>query len=192
MNTIKQINCQSLPVNVPVDFDGDIKTWLEQQANTHNLRWLLAHADDGVIWGEVRDDGLQLSNCLFGPELRAKTLQMARLFGEIGELYLWESDDGWSARLVVEGEGGIAEYYDECHLLWGTHVEKTEGGFARLRHGAEGLRHVPPMPVPEGALEHPLVLNVRHFVNYDDDGQAYVEFSRLISIGLFNEKRRSK
>ena len=49
MNKIKQINCRSLPVTVPVDFNGDIKTWLEQQANAHNLRWLLAHADDGAL-----------------------------------------------------------------------------------------------------------------------------------------------
>ena len=192
MTEIKETKCIVETVTVPADFNGDIKTWMEQQANIHTFHWLLAHADDGVIWGEVRDSGLHLSTSLFGPELRAKTLQMARLFGEIGELYLWKSDDGWSARLVVDGEGGIAEYYDECHLLWGTHVEKTEEGFVRLRHGTEGLRHAPPMSVPEGELEHPLVLNVRHFVDYDNEGQAYVAFSRLISIGLFNEKRRTK
>lgn len=192
MTEIKETKCLVKKVTVPVDFNGDIGAWLRERANTHNLRWLLAHADDGVIWGEARDDGLHLSTSLFGPELRAKTLQMARLFGEIGELYLWKSDGGWSARLVIEGEGHTKEYYDECQLLWGTHVEKTEEGFTRMHHGAEGLRHAPPMPVPEGKLERSLVLNVRHFVDYDGEGQAYVEFSRLISIGLFNEKRRSK
>jgi len=191
MNEIKQINCLG-PVTVPVDINGDIKKWLEQQAKTHKLRWLLAHADDGVIWGEVRDDGLHLSTSLFGPELRAKTLQMARLFGEAGELYLWKSNNDWSARLVLEGKGDTKQYYDVTQLLWGTHVDKIEDGFALLHHGAEGLRHAPPIQIPDGELELPLVLNVRNFVNYDDDGQAYVEFSRLISIGLFNKKRRSK
>lgn len=191
MNEIKQIKCLDL-VTVPVDFNGDIKTWLEQQADTHNLRWLLAHADDGVIWGEMHDDDLHLSTSLFGPELRTKTLQMARLFGEAGELYLWKSNNDWSARLVLEGEGDTKQYYDETQLLWGTHVDKIEDDFVLLHHGAEGLRHAPPMQIPEGKLELPLVLNVRHFVKYGDDGQAYVEFSRLISIGLFNKKRRSK
>ena len=192
MTEIKETKCLVETVTVPVDFNGDIGAWLRERANTHNLRWLLAHADDGVIWGEVRDDGLHLSTSLFGHELRAKTLQMARLFGEIGELYLWKSDDGWSARLVIEGEGHTKEYYDRCQLLWGTDVEETDDGFVLLRHGAEGLRHAPPMPVPGGKLERSLVLNVRHFVDYDAEGQAYVEFSRLISIGLFNKKRRSK
>lgn len=188
MNEIKQIDCWSPEVIVPVDFNGDIKTWLEQQANTNNLRWLLAHVDDGVIWGEVRDDGLHLSTHLYGPELRAKTLQMVRMFGEAGELYLWKSTNDWSTRLVLEGKGNTKQYYDETHMLWGTHVDKIEDGFALLHHGAEGLRHAPPMQLPEGKLELQPVLNVRHFVNYDDDGQAYVEFSRLISIGLLNKK----
>lgn len=187
MNEIKQIDCR-IRVTVPVDFNGDIKTWLEQQANTCNLRWLLAHADDGVIWGEVRDDGLHLSTHLFGPELRTKTLQMVRMFGEAGELYIWKSNNDWSARLVLEGEGDTKQYYDETQLLWGTHVDKIEDGFVLLYHGAEGLRHAPPMQLLEGKLELQPVLNVRHFVNYDDDGQAYVEFSRLISIGLLNKE----
>ena len=191
MNEIKQIGC-SIQVTVPVDFNDDIKTWLEQQANTNNLRWLLAHADDGVIWGEVRNDNLHLSTHLSGPELRAKTLQMVRMFGEAGELYLWKSTNDWSARLVLEGEGDTKQYYDETQLLWGTHVDKIEDGFVLLYHGAEGLRHALPMQLLEGKLELQPVLNVRHFVNYDDDGQAYVEFSRLISIGLLNKKRRSK
>lgn len=187
MNEIKQIDCRSIQVTVPIDFNGDIKTWMEQQANTHNLRWLLAHADDGVIWGGVRNDNLHLSTHLSGPELRAKTLQMVRMFGEAGELYIWKSNNGWSARLVLEGEGDTKQYYDETQLLWGTHVDKIEDGFVLLHHGAEGLRHAPPMQLPVGKLERPLMLNVRHFVNYDDDGQAYVEFSRLISIGLLNK-----
>ena len=190
MTEIKETKYLVETVTVPVDFGGDIKTWLEQ-ANTHNFRWLLAHADDGVIWGDVRDDGLHLSTSLFGPELRAKTLQMARLFGEIGELYLWKSDDGWSARLVIEGEGHTKEYYDECQLLWGTDVEETDDGFVLLRHGAEGLRHAPPIHEADIKLplQHkPLRLNIRHFVDYDKDGQAYVKFSRLISVGQVDGK----
>ena len=128
MNEIKnkKIDSRILPVTMPVDFNGDIQTWLEQQADTYNLRWLLAHADDGVIWGEVRDDDLHLSNSLFEPELRVTTLQMARLFGEAGELYLWKSNNNWSARLVLEGDGDTKQYYDETQLLWGTHVDKID------------------------------------------------------------------
>ncbi len=177
-------SCQSTAV--PADFNGSIKQWLEEQANTYSLRWLLAHADDGVIWGEVRESSLHLSGCLFEPDLRATTLQMARLFGEAGELYLWKNDNVWSARLVLEGKGDTAECYDEGYLLWGTHVEKNENGFVHLRHGSEGLRHAPPFHTDKEKII--LALNVRHFIEYDKEGQAYVEFSRLMSI---NEERRA-
>ncbi len=183
---MNKINCWSLPVTVPVDFNGDIKIWLEQQATTNNLRWLLAHADDGVIWGEVRDGTLCQSNCLFEPDLRPETLQMVHLFGVSGELYLWKSDNSWISRLITDCEGDKKEYYDETHLLWGKEVEKRENGFVHVRHGAEGLRHAPPVEGED--IEPPLGINVRHYIGYDDDGQAYVEFSRLISISPFNKK----
>ena len=178
-------------VSVPTDFNGDIKSWLEDKAKVDGLRWLLAHADDGVIWGEVRDDILRLSNCLFSPDLRSETLQMARLFGETGELYLWRADGGWRSRLLKEGGGEKSEYYDESQMLWGTEIEGEEDGFTLLRQGAEGLRHAPPIHRADLKLplkDNPLQLNIRHFVEYDEDGQAYVKFSRLISVGQVDNK----
>lgn len=186
MSEKKEINCLIETVSEPAEFNGDIETWLQQQANTHNLRWLLAHADDGVIWGEVRDGALCRSNCSFEPDLRTETLQMARLFGKSGELYLWKNDNDWLHRLVTEGKGEKKEYYDETHLLWGKEVEKREDGFVHLCHGAEGLRHAPPVEGED--IEPPLMLNVRHYLCYDNDGQACVEFSRLICIAPFNKK----
>lgn len=171
---------------VSVDFAGGIEVWLQKYANRYNLPWLLAHADDGVIWGEVRDGALYRSNGLFEPHLRLDTLQMARLFGFGGELFLWKNDNSWSSRMVTDGEGNSKEYYDETHLLWGKDVEKRENGFIHLRHGEEGLHHAP--PVGDGDVEPPLVLIVRNYIGYDDDGQAYVQFSRLVSIGPFVKK----
>src|SRR5262249_16673186 len=76
---------------------GDLRAWLVEQARGDTgklgLRWLLAHSDDGVIWGKLRDDGqLYLSSDVFpvrGLSLHSATLQQARLFGEHAELLIW-------------------------------------------------------------------------------------------------------
>ncbi len=192
---ISKINRIVKPIKVPDDFNSNISAWLLEQAKANNLSWLLAHANDGVIWGEVRSDGLHLSSTLFGPDLQDRTLQMARLFSETGELLLWRGDDGWKARLVKDGKGEVKEYYDEGHLLWGTAMDKNEDGsilskdgFILLRHGAEGLCHAPPLRLQD-ANKLPLQLNVRHYLNYDGEGQVYVKFSRLISISSFDERK---
>jgi len=184
----RNIKCEIKPVIVNSDFNKNMKQWLEKEADTHGLRWLLVHAYDGVIWGEKRDDGLHLSTSMLKPDLRVSTLQMARLFGETGELLVWRTDNGWQARLVKDNEGEVKECYDEFQLLWGTDVdvEKSHDGFVLLRHGSEGLCHAPPFKSKDDKLR--LQLNIRHYINYDPDGQAYVDFSRLISVEAFNEK----
>lgn len=181
-----KLKCEVKQVTVDSDFNINIIQWLEKEADTHGLRWLLAHAYDGVIWGEKSEDGLHLSSFLLKPDLRVSTLQMVRLFGETGELLVWRSDNGWEARLVKDNQGTDKECYDEFQLLWGTDVEKSQDGFVLLHHGSEGLRHAPPFKSKIDKLR--LQLNIRHYINYDLDGQAYVEFSRLISIEAFNEK----
>lgn len=177
--------------SLPVPTDLDPPDWLAERGKTHGLRWLLVHADDGVIWGEVRQDSLRLSGQVFpqvSPCLRKETLQEARLFGEKAELHLWRDSSGWQASLLQDGEGRHVEYYDEEQLLWGTEVEQFKDGFALLRQGAEGLRHAP--PVPPGVIPKlPLRLTVRHYLDYDPDGQAYIAFSRLVSISAAERKQ---
>ena len=173
---------QSLPE--PVNFSSDPTQALSDQARSHGMRWLLAHADDGVIWGEFRDDELHLSSDPFpgvSPLLRAETLQQARLFGPRSELLLWRDDVAWIGRLIQDCAAcEPCEYYDEAHLLWGNKAERSKDGFVLLRQGKEGLRHAPPM-ISTDLL--PVRLKVRHYLAYDRDGQAYVVYSRLVSIG---------
>jgi CRISPR-associated protein (TIGR03984 family) len=176
---ILKLKCKVGPQIVPPDFKDNILDWLEAQAKADDLRWLLVHADDGVIWGELRNDKFHLSSDLFGPQLRAKTLQMARLFGFNGELFIWKIDTcSWQARLIVEQQGNESEYFDETMLLWGTKCEKSKDGFFLWRHGSEGLRHAPPIK-----NQNNLKLKVRHYIDYDEDGQAYIKFSRLVFLG---------
>ena len=174
----------------------NVQSWFEQQAQIHpalQMRWFLAHADDGVIWGEVRDGSLITSDSVtcVSPKLRVETLQQARLFSPSGEVLLWrDGDNHWNARLLFDsvkdqsrnGEATWIEAFDEAHMLWGTHGEPCENRFTLLRDGAQGLRHCLPM---ELRLNHkgetrPPRLQVRHYLARDDF--ARVAASRLVDL----------
>ncbi|HOK59107.1 MAG TPA: CRISPR-associated protein Csx19 [Methanothrix sp.] len=168
-------------VSIPENFASEPVSGLAELARDYNLRWLLAHADDGVIWGELRDDGLHLSSNAFNkisPPLRAETLQQARLFGPQAEILVWKDNATWRGRLIQDGAGKAEDTFDEMHLLWGTEVEERQDGFTLLREGREGLRHAPPLP---DDAQPPIRLKVRHYVAYDA-GQAYIAYSRLAGI----------
>jgi CRISPR-associated protein (TIGR03984 family) len=175
-------NHQVEPLHVPSNFDADPASVLAEQAQAHGLRWLLAHADDGVIWGELRDGGLHLSGDAFpqfSPPLRAVTLQQVRLFGPDAELLLWKDDNGWQVRLIRDSAGEDRKCYDESYLLWGDQQEQRRDGFVLVRQGKEGLRHALPLPQE---TQLPARLQVRHYLTYDPDGQAYIAYSRLVGI----------
>jgi len=176
---------------ITVESISDMKDWLQAQAIQYNLRWLLAHADDGVIWGELRNRQLVTSDSVapeVSPPLRAETLQQARLFAEHAELLLWrDGDNQWHARLIrdaVEGETPVfTDAIDEPQLLWGTHGEHRSG-FTMLRDGAQGLRHAVPMELPLGENNetHPPRLWVRHYLAEDQNGFIRIVASRLLDL----------
>lgn len=173
--------------SVPVD--GDFTTrpadWLVAQAQAFGLRYLLAHADDGVIWGRIDGDGPHTSHGTApgSPPLRASTLQQARLFGPAGELLLWRDDDGWRARVVTDVPGNDDDIIDEDQILWGDTVETTEEGFTRLRAGAQGMRHAVPIAVTTEQLHHhQLRMRVRHYITENEDGEASITLSRLVQL----------
>ena len=92
-----------------VNLESDVKKWLEEQAALYGLRWLLAHAHDGVIWGRLDNSHLITSSEVnprdqqVSPPLREETLLQARLFAPHGELLLWcEDDNQWQARLIKD------------------------------------------------------------------------------------------
>ncbi len=179
-----------LPPNLP---QSDIREWFEGQAPRTSSVYLLAHADDGVIWGRCDNGQLITANDVMpgsvSPELRADTLQQARLFWSGGEIFLWRDGDRgtFKARSVNEdrpnGAPTYLEAFDEAQILWGDHVEAVKSGFSRMSDGAEGLRHIVPIPVTAVRTDHrPLRLVVRHYVEEDDQGVVRVVLSRLVDI----------
>jgi len=159
---------------ISTDKLDDSRSWLEEQAKTYELNYLLAHAEDGVIWGKFDSGKLTTSNEAFPdeklPELRLDTLQQCRIFGEKGEVLLWRIANGWKARIIqhldswqpqenpkeipggelkcfkIPGNDDVLELIEEHHILWGTKPKGEEKkGFTLMLDGSEGLKHAVPL-----------------------------------------------
>ena len=173
---------------------GDAIDWLRQQAKAGDV--LLAHQDDGVVWGKAHKDGDWVTSDAVlstSPALKGDCLWSARLFNAQREILLWRDGDGdWRAREIAdemgEGEPAFVEWYDEPQLLWGTHGERMSAGgvtFTLLRDGSQGLQHAVPVAIPlkdeAGALagQRPRLI-VRHYLAKED--VARVVASRLVRL----------
>jgi CRISPR-associated protein (TIGR03984 family) len=170
-------------VEIDATFLEDPRAWLAGRAS-REMPYLLAHADDGVIWGRWEDDGaLRLTGEVF-PEvqvdLRAETLRQARVFGPGGELRVWRRDEGFDACRLQDRDLESDGYFDVDYLLWQQGaVSQQREGFALLREGQRGLVHAPPVvPVSD---QRP-ALQIRHYVTYDEQDQAKISLSRLVDL----------
>ncbi|HKQ08174.1 MAG TPA: CRISPR-associated protein Csx19 [Blastocatellia bacterium] len=181
---------KSLPAVVkliPADNITDLKDWLQIQATAYSLIYMLAHADDGVIWGRMNGGQLETSNDAvpsISPPLRLKTLQSVRLFSAQGELLLWRVEEiRYRSRLIHNLQGGETsdwdEAFDEPQLLWGTPDEQLPNGFTLLRDGAQGLRHAVPLQLALNRAINPRLI-VRHYLTKENF--ARVAASRLVNI----------
>jgi CRISPR-associated protein (TIGR03984 family) len=210
-----KITCRATvePAPIPVEGIDDVKTWLEEQLKPegkyslakHHWKWLLAHTEQGVVWGRVTDDGSLITSfdaakmhktaADYCPELRTDLLQQARLFGDEAELLLWRDGDGdLRARLIREAQAGETptwtEAFDEAQLLWGTTSMSLADGFTLLTDGVVGLRHAVPIVVT-GQAEEPYRLArliVRNYLKEDETGFVRVVASRLVKVEQEDEK----
>jgi CRISPR-associated protein (TIGR03984 family) len=184
-----------------IENESALQTWLSEQARTHDLTTLLAHADDGVIWGYFVNEQWQLSHPPFpelSPKLRLETLQECRLFGEQAEVYLWRDDlNSWRARLIKDDAGEAMETFDETHLLWGTEAIEEKDGFTRLADGTMENQHTPPVSRDQLNFNpdqnyRPLRLRLRHYLDTDRNaaglpeafkvGLTYIALNRLVAL----------
>jgi len=175
----------SIPPEITIDasFLDAPANWLLAQARQYKLRYMLAHADDGVIWGRIDGDAPVTSHGIapHSPKLRSVTLRQCRLFDVTGELLLWRDADRWHARFA--GDNVASDYIDEDQILWGTDAEAPINGFTLVTEGAQGMRHAVPIIVTKEQLEgRQLRLRVRHYIDYNDDGEAQITLSRLVQL----------
>lgn len=185
-----------IPIDdLPTDF---LQSWLVQTAAKYDCRYMLALAEDGVIWGRFDSGVLTNSHEIFGAPhcsaaLRATTLWEARLFGANSEVLIWKEEGIWHARVIQDDALDEKDYIVEQQMLWGDHAEQRDKGFTLLADGREGLRHAVPIDVPDSAFNaqtdgeqkralRPVALRVHHYINFDDAGNARIVFSRLVDV----------
>jgi CRISPR-associated protein (TIGR03984 family) len=199
------------PLTVDAADDGTLLQWLLDQADKLPA-YLLAHADDGVLWGRIDADkaeqaggadaaqrtGKRLlwnsevgdeSDSADAPRLSLDTLHTLRLFHESYELLLWRSASGWRARRIVDvcpsADGGPAPTWTES-LDEPQMLWGTEGQSAD--HGFTKLTHgaeglVHFVPIAcQPAKQRPVWLVVRHYVN--DAPLARIVASRLVELRI--------
>ncbi|HMR68473.1 MAG TPA: CRISPR-associated protein Csx19 [Anaerolineae bacterium] len=199
-------NLDLTPFTPAPDFIADPRQWLDNWLGQHPalvMQGLLAHADDGVIWGKVEHRVVTLSSQLYYPNIspafQAQTLQQLRLFGPQAELYLWRTAElTFQARLLQDqdltsllNQSGLSptSYFDEAQILWGDRPDESyapQNGFMPVAEG-QGLRHTPPVTVPAAAFDpennrRPLRLYVRHYLTTDEIGQTRINLSRLVKV----------
>jgi len=180
----------------------ELKPWLEAQAKKYQLQYLLAHAEDGVIWGRFDDGKLTTPEKVFYPseykvylpKLRLLTLQQCRIFGKNAEVMLWKVSQNWRARVIKDQAIPKNDYLCEHQILWGTKQEtEPKNGFTLVSDGSEGLKHAVPLVVEASyfskeTLYRPIRLEVKHYFSYDSDGVAQIFLSRLVSLNKVKEK----
>ncbi len=184
---------------IKIDGLSGIRQWLVDRAQDYQLKWLLAHSEEGVIWGKVEAGQLITSHeaakghaefekvC---PDLRFDTLQQARLFSENAELLLWrDGDNQWQARVIQDATDTSKrdwdDAFDEAQLLWGTDpIVVPALGFTLWEDGAQGLRHAVPSTRPDKVTmdgkpqQRPPKLVVRHYLAKEP--MARIAVSRLV------------
>jgi CRISPR-associated protein (TIGR03984 family) len=183
--------------------DSACHAWLDHVAGRggapapgYELRWLLAHCDDGVIWGRRDATGWRLSCEPFpdiSPRLELFNAQQLRLFGPECELLLWRVDGGFRGRLLTHGPAPAdptVNPEEQCYVLVGDRVVRpTQDGFTVVGDG-RGSRHAVPLVCPESAFpaqprQHPLRLKVWHYFTADSEsGLVRVVACRLADVRL--------
>jgi CRISPR-associated protein (TIGR03984 family) len=180
---MSELNIKDITYEVATEAVENFMTSLDTQVSSGKYKFLLAHADDGVIWGYADGSALKLSGAEFphlSPQLRPETLWEARLFGENAEWHIWRTEEGWQSCTVTDGVGSPGRAFDERYILWGTdEAEPSINGFHPVREADLGIIHTPPVKM---ANRHTLKLAIRHYVAYDDGGSVYVKISRLTNL----------
>jgi len=155
-------------------------------------RWLLAHCDDGVVWGRrvSERDPWSLSSAAFpsvSPSLGRGNVQQLRVFGPEDEALVWREEDGLRGRHLVDLQSDETPAWQRPHeerrLVLGTDVHSTRGGFS-LVSDTSGARHAPPWELAPGKLQGArLWLRLKHYFEFDPTtGVVRVAATRLIAL----------
>lgn len=178
--------------------NDEVPAWIARQVTGSKDQFLLAYADDGVIWGKWLNGKLLTSDKVgqsnpdsqnISPPLRGETLQQAFIFSQAGEIRLFRNELGeWRACRIDDSAVEESESIDEYQLLWGNKTVKAfpQDGFTHLQDKTQqGLDQIIPVDFTFDEKQPDLRprLLVRHFIDYDkESGEARIWLSRLAKV----------
>lgn len=166
MSELNQNNCALDVRRLSVAQDEAPERWLVA-AWGGGPATLLAHADDGVIWGLCQGDTLHRAEIGPGdpwPPLRWQTLLSLRVFSDAdGELRVWRATHGeLRAARLVEVSGDLYRMMDRDYLLLGaTRRAPSRTSAFEVLTSNRGERHA----VPRGASK----VRVRHYYSVEPE-----------------------
>lgn len=170
--------------DIPVPTSDDqVRAWLEDQL-TPDLPFLLAFADDGVIWGCKVNGKLVTTHDVepqAGAKLRGETLRLAHVFGSKQEIRLFRGEmDEWKTAKIFDGD----TFIPESQILWGDRLgRKAAEGFARFEDLTKGIPpQLYPLEKEENASSDEARLDLRHTVAFNESGEARIIYSRLVGL----------
>lgn len=185
-------------IPLPVLTNDTVRKWLTAQMNNNGLTYLLAFADDGIIWGRMDNSELVIAHEASQKEdkknytqLRGETLQQAHIFGEDMEIRLFHGEMGeWKFKEIKDEDK--SRTIVESQILWGDKRDDKDGqqpmnpNFTKLLAERKGISpQILPIEREKYAEGKYVRLEVHHMVDFDKDtGEAYIKLSRLAGLSV--------
>lgn len=191
------MNLHGCDVQPITDSLAVIQAILESKQPTNaSYSWLLAHCDDGILWGKW-DSGWKLATSAFNfcPTLQrdGSNVQQLRLFGDDEELLLWRTSDGLKGRVLKDSQIPTDESLKpsvEKVIVMGNKVEESVGDFSRVTD-LSGRWQILPWSISKANERYPLRLVIKHYYEKDDcTGAVRIAGSRLVQLKEVNSGTR--
>jgi CRISPR-associated protein (TIGR03984 family) len=157
-----------------------------------HFQWLLAHVDDGVIWGHRRGPSPSWS---LSRKLIEHCMQELRLFGPKEELFVWRDDDDGKlhGRRLADDAAAVTEPWlaplDDTRVLLADRVVRpATDGFTPVAD-ASGSQQILPLKLSGEAPQTSwLRLSLKHYLVDSDEGDRVgavrVAVTRLVGLDL--------
>jgi CRISPR-associated protein (TIGR03984 family) len=187
-----------IKTDVPLPEAGKLHVWAMIQLQKYG-DYLLAFADDGIIWGRLVNGVLITSHDAAkskfpddptkwnSPEFREETIQQIFIFGKDSEVRLFKDELGnWKTLRVVDASVDSDEIIIESQILWGDQSEgDAQDGFLQVSEFRKGIpNQYLPVDGPLGK-DDCVRLKVHHLVEYGETGEARIAISRLAGLKVY-------
>ncbi len=161
---LKNLSCEVTSIGICDPLD--LRAWFEEQSKMGDGSWFLGFSDEGIIWGTIQDGHLITSgdDSPDLPQLKPDTFQQGSIFGHRTEVRLWRDNHVWHGCRIEEMPCDAPKAFDEERILLRTKAYRVLAENKLL---------------PAGQL----YLYLRHYISYNEDGQARIWLSRLFSLG---------